>query len=420
MNRWILQLFVMVFLISFLSADPVLGYPIDGYEATGIRRLAWMQQIVEGRMAGPVPEPGAWRSTGEIKLNLLDSSGSSMDVLPPADPKLQEGINALFPDRDASYALALLDITPGKPIRLVMRQADREFSPGSVGKLAIAAGLFRELKVLYPDSVDDRQKLLRTRMIEAGRWIHTDHHNVPIFNPDNKTFASRQIREGDLFSLYEWVDHMLSASANAAASTVWKELLLMRHFGKHYPPSFEKEKEFFQKTSPTVLRDMAMSTVNDPLRECGIAQKEWQLGSFFTAAGKKIVPGGGKSAGTPLGLLKFLVAMERGRIIDPWSSLELKRLMYITARRIRYASSPALKHAALYFKSGSLYRCKPEPGFKCGKYMGNVENYMNSVAIIEHRDGRTYLVALMSNVLRKNSALEHQSIATHIDRILEK
>ena len=94
--------------------------------------------------------------------------------------------------------------------------------------------------------------------------------------------------------------------------------------------------------------------------------------------------------------------------------------MYMTAKRIRYASSPALNEAAVYYKSGSLYRCKPEPDFKCGQYMGNVENVMNSVAIVEHPSGRTYLVGLMSNILRKNSAVEHQSLATFIDRILAK
>ena len=112
--------------------------------------------------------------------------------------------------------------------------------------------------------------------------------------------------------------------------------------------------------------------------------------------------------------------MERGKLVDPWSSLEIKQFMYMTARRIRYASSPALNKAAVYFKSGSQYKCKPETDFRCGKYMGNVENYMNSVAIVEHHDGRTYMVTLMSNVLRKNSAVDHQTIATYIDRILAK
>ena len=124
------------------------------------------------------------------------------------------------------------------------------------------------------------------------------------------------------------------------------------------------------------------------------------------------------SGATPLGLLTFLVRLEQGEVVDRWSSLELKRLLYMTARRIRYASAPRLADAAVYFKSGSLYRCQPEEGFECGRYRGNVFNYMNSVAIVEKPDGDVYLVALMSNVLRVNSAVEHQTLATFLDRIL--
>jgi hypothetical protein len=43
---------------------------------------------------------------------------------------------------------------------------------------------------------------------------------------------------------------------------------------------------------------------------------------------------------------------------------------------------------------------------------------MNSVAIVERPDGAVYLVALMSNVLKVNSAVEHQTLATFIDGIL--
>lgn len=419
MNRWMIQSFVTI-LVIFIFVDPVSSYPIDGYTLTGIRRLERLRLIVEGKLPGTTPPPGARKSVSEIKLNLLNHKGDGLAVFPPVDQELQKEIDALFPNRHESYSLALLNITPNKPIRFAVRQADRQFSPGSVGKLAIAVGLFKELKNLFPDSCEKRQELLRTRMVVADKWIHHDHHDVPIYNPDEKTFVSRPIREGDEFSLYEWIDHMLSASANAAASIVWKEVMLMRQFGKHYPPTPQQERDFFEKTPRTVLRDIAMSTVNGPLREIGIEQQDWQLGSFFTSTGKRIVPGGGNSLATPLGLIKFLVALERGKIVDEWSSLEIKRLMYMTTKRIRYASSPALTNATVYFKSGSLYRCKPEPDFKCGKYRGNVENHMNSVAIIEHPDGRTYLVVLMSNVLRKNSAVEHQSLATFIDRILAK
>jgi len=116
--------------------------------------------------------------------------------------------------------------------------------------------------------------------------------------------------------------------------------------------------------------------------------------------------------------MKYLVALESGKLVDEKSSLEIKRLMYMTDRRIRYAQSPSLKDAAVYFKSGSLYKCKPEENFVCKKYMGNVENYMNSVAIVEHPDGTTYLVTLMSNVLRKNSGTDHMYLANQVDNVI--
>jgi hypothetical protein len=410
---------LFLLLAMLLIHDASHSYPFDGYALTGIRRLARLRLIMEGKIKGTMPPPGAQKPLADITLSLLGARGDSLMSLPPEDPALQREIAALFPNRHESYSLALLEITPGKSVRFAQRHADRQLSPGSVGKLVIAAGLFAELKNLFPDSPEQRRQLLRSRSIIADRWIRTDTHEVPIYDPDTGSYAFRIIKEGDVFSLYEWLDHMISASNNSAASTVWKEVLLMRGFGKNYPPTLEQETAFFKETPRSELRDMAM-TINEPLRAAGISPSEWQLGSFFTGAGKAIVPGGGGSVANPNGYLKYLIALERGKIVDPWSSLEIKRLLYMTARRIRYASSPALASAKVYYKSGSLYRCKPEPDFVCGKYMGNVENVMNSVAIIEHPDGRVYLVGLMSNVLRKNSAVEHQSLAAFIDRILSK
>lgn len=411
-------MFVCIAALLFASAQPLIGYPIDGYGLTGIRRLLRLALILEGTIKGTPPVPGAQKSIDEIRLHLTGRRGDSLTSLPSIDPALQREIDELFPNRHESYSLALLDISEGRPFRLALRQAERQFPPGSVGKLAIAAGLFAELARLFPNDPEQRRQLLTTRMVTADEWIEYDSHEIPIFGPESHKFVARPPKQGDTFSLYEWADHMLSASANAAASLVWKELILMRAFSIYYPPTYEQEQAFFAKMPKSDLRDIAASIVNDPLRAAGIAQRDWQLGSFFTKTGKRIVPGAGGSFGTPTGLLQFLVAIEQGKLIDEWSSLEIKRLMYITARRIRYASSPRLNNAAVYFKSGSQYRCKAEEGFKCGKYMGNVDNYMNSTVIVEHADGRTYLVALMSNVLRKNSAVEHQTLATFIDKIL--
>ncbi len=145
--------------------------------------------------------------------------------------------------------------------------------------------------------------------------------------------------------------------------------------------------------------------------------------SFFTHQGKLKVPGPGNSYATARQLMQYGLRMEQGRLVDEFSSRQIKRLLYITERRIRYASSPALKDAAVYFKSGSLYQCKKEPGFKCGKYKGNVKNYMNSFAIIESPAGERqlqYMVMLISNVLRKNSAYDHQTLATRLQKLIEE
>lgn len=392
-------------------------YPVDGYESTGIRRLERLRLRLAGEMTGRVPPEGARKPLAAIKLHLHQTPAGTLESPPKPDPDLQRKLTRLLADRHSSYSVALFDITPGQPVRYAAQLPDRQYQPGSVGKLAIAVGLFAELQRLFPDSVKYRKQLLRTRFITADRWIVYDDHGVPFFDPETRKVAFRPIEIGDTFSLYEWVDHMLSASSNAAASTVWKELMLMRQFGGMYPPPREKEEAFFNETPKRELQAMALSIVNDPLREMGIPERDWKLGSFFTRTGQQIVPRGG-SIGTPTGLLTFLMRLEQGRVVDSWSSLELKRLMYMTEKRIRYASAPRLRKSAVYFKSGSLYSCKKEPGYECGKYKGNRLNYMNSVAIVEKPEGEVYLVALMSNVLKVNSAVEHQTLATYIDRML--
>jgi hypothetical protein len=55
--------------------------------------------------------------------------------------------------------------------------------------------------------------------------------------------------------------------------------------------------------------------------------------------------------------------------------------------------------------------------------MGNNKNYMNSVAIVESPAGDYrlhYITTLISNVLRRNSAVDHQTLATRIHRLIEK
>jgi hypothetical protein len=304
-------------------------------------------------------------------------------------------------------------------MRYAQSRETAQYQPGSVGKLAVAAGFFTELQKIYPDSYQDRINLLCSKQVRAGQWAVPNQHTVPFYNPETKVFFKRKPVPDDVFSLFEWLDHMISVSSNGAASVVWREAVLMHVFGKDYPELTEEEAEkYFKEANRKELSDMGMGVVNNPLRTLGITESEFRVGGLFTQGGKARIASMGGSTGTPLGLMKFMVAMERGILIDSSSSLEIKRLMYSTDRRIRYASAPILKDAAVYFKSGSLYKCMPETGFSCGKYKGNVDNFMNSIAIVEHTDGTKYMVALMSNVLRKNSGSDHMYLAGRIDKII--
>lgn len=414
------KILVLLLLLGLLPSG-LEAYPVDGYALTQIRRLLYLQLVMNGEIKATLPIQGARYSLNDIKLNLTGDRGDSLLVFPAVDKNLQYSIDLMFPNLDESYSLALLDITPGRPMRYACRQEKKQFQPGSVGKLLVVAGLFHELQQIYPDSFPERQALLRNKFVSGGKWAVYDEHTVPVFDTVTRKLLRRTVSEKDVFSLYEWTDHMLSVSNNGAANVVWRECILMHVFGEEYPRLSEEEsEEFFRTTPKSRLMELALEVVNQPVNNIGITREEWKLGSMFTGEAKKIIPGSGGSSASPHALMKYLVALERGNIVDRASSLEIKRLLYMTATRIRYASSASLTDAAVYFKSGSLYQCKQEEGYTCEKYMGNVSNYMNSVIIVEHPDGTTYMVALMSNVLKRNSASDHNAIAAKIDRAVRK
>ena len=397
-------------------------YPIDGYERTGIKRLKRLELIKNGEIKDASTLPaGAMKSWNEIELNLLERKDDSAMGLMTVDEEFQKEINALFRGLDRSYSLAVMDISDQDSIRYAERNETAGYQPGSVGKLAVLVGLFTQLAKIYPDSWEKRTELLKNKSVKAGVWGLTDEHTIPIYNIEKNTLVKRQVIASDVFSLYEWADHMLSVSNNGAASIVWREVLLMAAFGEKYPELTQVETDvYFKETPRKDLTDLGNDVVNLPLRNLGITANEWRLGSFFTRGANTYVGDKEGSIGSPQGLMKFLVQLEQGKVVDEASSLEMKRLMYMTDRRIRYAQAPALKEAAVYFKSGSLYKCDRSKGEACGKYMGNVTNFMNSLIIVEHPDNCTYMVVLMTNVLRKNSASDHMYLAGNIDKIIRK
>jgi len=393
------------------------AYPLDGYADTGIRRLEANRLAQQGQLADVRQPPGALLPLADVKLRLV---GQTFD-LPPPDAEFTRRVASTLTGSMDSYGVAVLDLTdPARP-RYAEQRGDYRQNVGSVGKLLVVLALFQALADIHPNDEEARRRVLKNTVVTADGFSQFDHHTVRIYDPATRKLARRAVQVGDKATLYEWLDWMLSPSSNSAAGMVMREVMLLRQFGAAYPPSEEEIRRFFATTPKPELTALFERSFFEPVTRNGLDIGALRQGSFFTATGKKIVPGGGDSYGTARELMRYLLRMEQGRLVDEFSSLEIKRLLYVTERRIRYASSPSLADAAVYFKSGSLYECAPEPGFTCKPYAGNAKNYMNSTAIIESpAAGRElyYMSTLVTNILRKNSAAEHQALATKLQQLI--
>ena len=406
--------------LAVAMAETVLAYPLDGVAKTGIRRLEGYRLIHEGKIRGTIKlPPGSLLRGDQIRLHLKEISRDfSITARTPRDPELQAGLEKIFAGRDPSYNVAILDISdPARPAYAALK-ADEKRIPGSVGKLLVATGVFGQLQRIYPGDLSARERVLRETVVTADAFVYRDGKTAPFYKPGAAAVVNRRLEAGDQFNLYEWLDHMLSQSSNAAASMTWKQAMLLYKFGTGYPTAPAVSAEFFATTPKNELRDIALKCIEEPLVSSGLDTEQIRIGTFFTSGGSKVVPGTASYA-TPNELLRWLLKLEQGRLVDEWSSLEIKKLLYFVRPRYRYASSPALNSAAVYFKSGSLFECEPEPGFQCKQYRGNKTNLMHSIAIVESGQC-VYLVALMSNVLRLNSAVEHQTLATEIERLVQR
>lgn len=403
-------------LAGILHAANALAYPLDGYGETGITRLEAYRRATEGGIRF-LPR-GAEFPGSTIRLHLEDRPDFR---IPDPDRAFSAKLAALLGSDRPYYGIALLDLTDPWEPRYAEHNATMTLSPASVGKIVVALSLFQALADVYPDDIDARRRVLRETVVTANRFIRSDEHKVPVWTLGDPIVIRRPLEEGDAGNLWTYLDWMCSASSNAAASMVQREALLLRRFGREYPVDAERARAYFDETPKAELQSQLAQALEAPVTRNGLDLSRLRQGRFFTREAKSVIPGTSSHA-TSRELLRYLVRMEQGRLIDAFSSLAIKRLLYLTDVRIRYASSPALTDAAVYFKSGSLFGCTAEKGFVCEKYRGNVRNYMNSVAIVETPNREPplrYLVAVMSNVLRKNSGEVHQALATEIHRLIE-
>ncbi len=394
-----------------------MAYPIDGYDYTGIDRLLYHYRNYTDSTTNSRLDSGAMLMLDDIKLHLDDGSVA----WPEKDEDLMKSLQGVFRYLEPQYSISVMDITDPENLRYAGLKENVGYQPGSVAKIIAAVTLFHSLHGIYGDDWEAIHDVLHTKLVYGGDYVHSDHHTIPLYDVRRGIYSKRIAQGDDLFTLYGWLDHMFSKSSNAAASVIMREALLSHILDVDYHcADHEIMEETIKHHGRVALGQISEDITNCSLQSIGVEQEEFRLGGFFTSGAEQHVMRSGGSIGTTRGLLKFLFALESGKVINPDISLEIKRLMYLTDRRIRYAASHVLDDAAVYFKSGSLYSFKPEPGFVKKKYAGNRYNYMNSVAIVERQDSArtTYLVALMSNVLRKNSVGEHYALAGHIDKMM--
>lgn len=401
--------------LGWLVPATASAYPLDGWDETDIHRLLAFDLARAPLLDARGIVPGGLWSKHEVRLRLRGLEFSQ----PRPDPRFASQLRELLGGDAGGYGVAVLDLTdPEQPLYAEHNGSFTQI-PGSVGKIMVALAWFQALADLFPNDLDARNRLLRETIVTADAFIVNDEHDVPVWHPGDPQVLRRPIAIGDRANLWTWLDWMISASSNAAASELMAHLVLLKHHGSAYDGSPEQAAAFWSRGGggPRLLGNALMRSV----RQSGLDPGQLYQGSLFTRGGRSRIPTAG-STSTPRGLLQYLVRMEQGKLVDPWSSLQIKRLLYLTDVRIRYASQPALDDAAVYFKSGSLYGCRSEPGFACRKYHGNTRNFMNSVAVVEsEQDGKSlhYIAVVLSNVLRKDSTEMHRELAKKIHQLLE-
>ncbi|MSR15253.1 MAG: hypothetical protein EXR86_11945 [Gammaproteobacteria bacterium] len=394
-----------------------LAYPLDSYEVTGIGRLEEARRVQAGELPGTKQPAGGLLTRNEVDLRLTAQRDLELPLIDPQFTRQIVGLLGGYADR---YAIAVLDLSDPTAPRYAEHQGNVSHNPGSVGKLLVALGIFQALADLYPTDLEKRWQVLKDSPVIADEFVISDSHTVRRWDRATERLIRRPLQPGDPGTLLENLDWMLSASSNSAAGSVMKHGMLLKAFGTRYPVSDAEGKAYFREHLKSELSAVLADFVEAPVTRNGLDLTQLRQGSFFTRVGKQKVQGKNSYA-TARELMKFMLRLEQGRLVDEFSSRELKRLLYSTERRIRYASAPALFDSAVYFKSGSLFGCQPEPDFVCRAYQGNVRNFMNSTAIIEGpaKERRVhYIVTLMSNVLRRNSAADHQSLAAKIHRLM--
>ena len=159
------------------------GYPLDGYEDTGIRRVEASRMAHEGLVRGGKQPPGALLPTGQVDLRLLDHRDLN---LPAPDPEFSRQILALLGDNANRYGIAVLDLSDPKKPRYAEHRGDYRQNMGSVGKVLAAVGLFQALADTWPDDLRKRRQILKDTLVTGDDFTQRDHHKVRLFDVERR------------------------------------------------------------------------------------------------------------------------------------------------------------------------------------------------------------------------------------------
>ena len=206
--------------------------------------------------------------------------GQTFD-LPAPDPEFTRQVNGILTGSMDAYGFAVLDLTDPAQPRYAEHRGDHRQNVGSVGKLVVVLALFQALADTYPGDVDARKRVLKDAVVTADGFSQYDSHTVRIFDPKTRTLIRRPVQIGDRATLYEWVDWMLSPSSNSAAGMVMREAMLVRQYGKAYPPSEAEIKRFFDETPKSELTALYDRTFSEPVTRNGLDRDHAAPGEFL-------------------------------------------------------------------------------------------------------------------------------------------
>ena len=149
------------------------------------------------------------------------------------------------------------------------------------------------------------------------------------------------MEDEDTGNIWEYLDWTLSVSSNSAAAMTMRDAMILRRLGRDYPLPEEKISPFFDAMPGSERTRLFQETFWAPVTANGMSLDQIRQGSFFTREGKRIVAGGGLSYASARSLMQFLLAMEKGQLVDEQPRAETPAVHDRAANSLRLVAGAA-------------------------------------------------------------------------------